>query len=311
METKERLFKYHIVIITAILAIMISYMGYSQVNPNAASSNALVMQARKVGQQIKLRWGPTSSISWERCNQVGYMLSRTTMTRNGEMTSFEERQRPLVLTTVAIRPWQTEEEWKPLMDRNDYAAVAAQALHGEQFILEASGDQDQNEVISNAQAEAQNRFSFGLFAADQSFEVAEAMGLAWIDSSAKGNENYLYKVFPAEQTDIPIDTGYTYVHGREPGLLPKVMDLEAEFSNLRVMLKWNVEIGARFYTSYEVEQSFDGQVWGNRTETPFVPVARSEDDKMAFFGDTIPFNNKPVFYRVRGKNDIRRLWTLF
>ena len=288
-------------ILNLFIFLMVAVVLDTTIHAQEAVDHALAMQARIADQGIKLRWGPATSVAWRMCNDVGYMVTRSTLARDGRMLEFEERTRTVEVTPVARRPWQTEAEWQPLIEINDYAGVAAQALYGENFTLQATGPQDQKEMLLNAQLEEKNKFSFGLFAADQSFEVAWALGLGWIDSTAKRNENYLYRVYPGGSTELPIDTGYVYVQGGEPTLLPKVLDLKAEFSNLQVMLSWNAAIGNRFYTSYEIEQSFDGQAWGSRTETPFVPVMRTPQDETAYFADTLPFNNKPVFYRIRGK----------
>ena len=277
-----------------------SHIGIGQVTGDA-NSNALAITAYNGQDGVKLRWGPTTPIAWVKCVESGYLLTRSTLTRDGQMLPVEERRTKILLSPTPIRHWETQAEWQSLIDRNEHAAIGAQALLGDRFIIEAGTSDDQNESLVNAQAESQNRFSFGLFAADQSFEVAEAMGLAWTDKTARKNENYIYQVFPATQSDVAIDTGSTYVVMNETPLLPKVIDLEANFSNLRVLLSWNLAVGKRFFTSYEVEQSFDGQSWNLRTTTPFVPIIKNENDEQAFYGDTIPFNNRPIFYRVRGK----------
>ncbi|MBU6341644.1 MAG: hypothetical protein KGS48_09145, partial [Bacteroidetes bacterium] len=46
--------------------------------------------------------------------------------------------------------------------------------------------------IIDASKEQQNRFSFGLFAAEQSYDVARAMGLGFIDYTAAANTQYVY-----------------------------------------------------------------------------------------------------------------------
>ena len=262
--------------------------------------NALAITAYNGQDGVKLRWGPTTPIAWTTCLKSGYVVTRTTMTRDGEMVSLEERKSKIRMSPVPFKH-MPKEAWESLVDESDNAAVAAQAIFGERFIIETGDEKNQNDMLINAQTESKNRFSFGLFAADQSFELAQAMGLAWTDTTVKENENYIYQVFPASVSDVAIDTGLVYVRTKEKMLLPKIVDLGAKFSNLRVMLNWNLAIGGNFFTSYEVEQSFDGQSWGVRTTTPFVPILKNEDDEKAFYGDTIPYNNRPIFYRVRGK----------
>ncbi len=272
---------------------------------NAESSTEVAPGLRLQSMQnegtVMLRWAPTISSVWNRCNEVGYVITRTTVMRNGRVTKFDERLSPTILRSEPIKPMKDEEQWVALMDRIEAAGVAAQALYGESFTVEMADDQTLNETMINAQLEDVNRFNFGLFAADQSFEVARAMGLAMIDSTIKNNENYVYKVFPALDIGMPTDTGFSYVRTGERVFLPKVIDLKAEFSNLAVMLNWDIEVGQQFYTSYNIEQSLDGVSWQIRNSAPFVPLLNKAESHHAFFADTLPYNNQPIFYRVQGK----------
>ena len=109
------------------------------------------------------------------------------------------------MTDGPIFPWQTEAEWRPLMERNNYAAIGAQAIFGNSFDPETGTEGEVVSLINRAN-EQENRFGFGLFAADHSFEAATAMGLAFVDRNVSPNETYLYRVFPTEQPSFVVDT---------------------------------------------------------------------------------------------------------
>ena len=145
--------------------------GYSllgQINPEQNEVRALKMLARTNGKEIKLRWAPTSPETWFDCNKVGYVLVRHTYKRNGQLLGWEERSVPVPMTDNPIFPLQTEEEWQPIMQRNEYAAIGAQAIFGDSFGVE-TGTEGFEASLTNKAADDLNRYGFGLFAADHSF----------------------------------------------------------------------------------------------------------------------------------------------
>ena len=76
--------------------------------------------------------------------------------------------------------------------------VAVQAMFGISFEVSNTGiTADNISALINRAEEQQNRFSFGMFVGDQSFQVAKAMGLGFEDHEVKENEQYLYRVYPA------------------------------------------------------------------------------------------------------------------
>ena len=63
-----------------------------------------------------------------------------------------------------------------LMDRDNYAGIAAEAMYGESFELNAGEGNDVLRMFDVA-TEQQNRYSFALFAADMSADAARASAL--------------------------------------------------------------------------------------------------------------------------------------
>ncbi|MBX2929152.1 MAG: fibronectin type III domain-containing protein [Saprospiraceae bacterium] len=291
----------------------------ASLTPEPDARHALMMTGRSTGNSIKLRWAPTSALAWKRCNEAGYVVVRHTIMRNGQMLPWEERSVMLQLTPDPIRPWQTEAEWRPLMERNEYAAIGAQSLLGEQFTIE-SGPESSATLVNRASEES-NRFSFGLFAADHSYETAVAMGLAWEDKNVKQHETYVYRVYPATQISVPmdtfqvegnrdipvdfrspIDTGFFSISPKDKFPLPKILEVEADFGNRVATISWNKTLFEQFYVSYRVERSDDGLLWESLRDKPFVTLARpGSSSEFMFMLDSLPMNNKPYFYRVSGR----------
>ncbi|MEL6835482.1 MAG: hypothetical protein AAFP77_20950 [Bacteroidota bacterium] len=303
-----------------LLAILMAPMAIkAQINPPKNEERALKMLARSTGSEIMLRWAPTSPRTWFHCNEVGYRLVRYTYKRNGELLPFEERSVPTPLTEEPIFPWQTEAEWRPLMERNNYAAIGAQSIFGDSFEPETGTEGEIVSLINRAN-EQQNRFGFGLFAADHSYEAADAMGLAFVDRNVSPNETYLYRVFPEVQASfvvdtltegdksVPIgyvnliDTGYVAISLGDTYTLPKVVDVSASFGDRQAIVSWNKEIFNLFYVSYEVERSEDGVNWAPIRDLPYIPMDRTERaTEKAFITDSLEQNNQPYFYRIKGR----------
>ncbi|MCP4123083.1 MAG: hypothetical protein GY751_15125 [Bacteroidetes bacterium] len=306
-------------IIFFLLLLIGTLLASAQINPPQNKERALKMIARSDGNQILLRWAPTSPSVWFHCNEVGYSLVRYTYMRDGKLLSFEERSVAKQMTREHIFPWQTQTEWQVLMEEDEYAAIGAQAIFGDSFAVE-SGTEGNEVSLTNRASERLNRFGFGLFAADHSFSAALAMGLAYVDNTVKPNESYLYRIFPSEQpsfdlnsqqidsSSLPvkfasiIDTGHVAISLVEHFELPKVIDVKVTFGNRQAMISWDKEIFSFFYVSYVIERSQDGVEWAAVHDMAYVPVDRAEDgSNLAFATDSLEQNNRPYFYRVKGR----------
>ncbi len=286
--------------------------------PASDEQHALMITGRSTGASIKLRWAPTSPLAWRRCNESGYVVVRHTLMRNNQMLPWEERSIAVPVTPTPVLPWKTEAQWKPLMERNQYAAIGAQALLGESFELEAG---EASGALVNQATEESNRFTFGLFAADHSYEAATAMGLAVEDKNVKANETYLYRVYPAKQITAPldtlvmeggqkipmdlrtsIDTGFFSISPKDKFALPKTLEVKADFGNRVATISWNKTLFQQFYVSYQVERSEDGLSWQPLRDLPFVSLDRpGAPSDFMFLIDSLPMNNRPYFYRVSGR----------
>ncbi|MEL6274423.1 MAG: hypothetical protein AAFU03_04830, partial [Bacteroidota bacterium] len=223
--------------------------------------------------------------------------------RNGQVLDFAERSLATRITPTPIKPWATAEQWRPLMEENDFAAVAAQALYGESFDPTTSEpDASQPSSLINTATEQQNRFGFALFSADHSYEVAQAMGLAFIDEGLNPSEQYLYRVYPDTSAGFSIDTGFVHVDPAQEYPLPKILGLQADFENKRVTVSWNKDLFASFYVSYQIERSTDGVTWTTVNDAPFINTDRGpRGEEFAYIVDTLANNNIPHFYRVMGR----------
>lgn len=267
--------------------------------------------ARATGSSIKLRWAPNSISSWQQGNRLGYRVERHTFKRNGKVLPFSERSVPTYLSSDIVRPWPQADSirWRALMQTNDYAAIGAQALYGQSFEVGLIADmEDEVASLINKAKEDQNRYSYALFAADQSYEAALAMGLALEDPGVQAGEEYVYLIYPAQPGRPAIDTAYILAATDELYALPKVLEVEAEFGNRSATISWNQAMFSRYYTSYQLERSLDGVTYSTVNDLPFIQPSehpRGRDYMMMI--DTFPNNDVPIFYRVRGRTPFEEL----
>lgn len=275
---------------------------FAQSNPEVNHSLKLV--GTVIDGSIHLRWAPTSLGVWKESNKVGYVVERFTIRRGDQILPLAERQQGTILTSPALKPMQDENKWKILMSRNDNAAIAAQALYGESFEIS-----DQNLGLSGAIDQQQNRFSFGLFAADQSLEVADALGLYLKDGAVKNDEYYLYKVYPSTPiAGMSIDTGYVYLGINDAFELPKIMDVETSFDDKIVYISWDKVLSSKFYSSYIVERSLNGGNFEAINALPYVGMDKEKGNaNRTMMMDSLEVNDQTYAYRVIGKTIFEEL----
>ncbi len=243
---------------------------------------------------IKLRWAPSTALSWRKANRYGYRLERYTVTRRGAVLPQPEK----VILGERIVP-QPLEAWEKEIETNNHAAIMAQALYGERFEVEAG---DGLSAIVNLSREQEQRFSFGLMAADQDFEVAQKAGLGYVDTTVKPNEKYAYKIIPLiPEAELKVEEGgiFTGLQDYEP--LPEPLELAGVFNDETVILTWNKKLLAKTYSSYIVERSTDKVTFEKRTGNPLMNLNNGEVETTdrAFYTDSIA-NNKTYYYRVKG-----------
>ncbi|MDX1630056.1 MAG: hypothetical protein R3345_15210, partial [Fulvivirga sp.] len=250
-------------------------------------------------QKIMLRWAPTDPVSWQYGLKYGYTIERYTITRDSALL------RPPVkrtLTQMALKP-DPLEQWEMAVEQSNYAAIAAQAMYGDTFELTNDYSSDITQIVHKTR-EQEQRFSFALFAADQSFKVARMSGLGFEDFNVKENEKYLYKIV----SNIPdsvykVKAGSVFIGLKDQSPLPEPQGLSAEFADQTVLLSWNRKYFEKIYNSYVIERSDDGgKTYKRINKDPLVNTFEKEhpDTEKFYKLDSLPQNSVEYFYRVRG-----------
>ncbi len=278
-----------------LLGCLCAIQTYSQQDSLIVAEPQIVAMARpQQNGRILLRWAVTTPLAWRKLNEHGYELKRYTITRNNTTLP-----RPVEKSFGVFKP-RSLEEWMPLVESNDNAAVMAQSLYGESFDVEGM---DQLSAIVNLAEEQEQRFTWGLYAADQDYEVAQMAGLAYVDMEAYPNEKYLYKITSMVPKDVlEIQEGGVFVGLQDYEELPRPMDLAVIFFDGKSMLSWNYAIHNQIYNSYFIERSMDGVRFERLNDLPLTTLNNSEktDPLRMFYTDSIT-NGKTYYYRIRGK----------
>lgn len=247
---------------------------------------------------VKLRWAPDTPGAWHLANQYGYHIERVKLSLNGKSTDPERK----ILTPVAIRP-ADEKFWEPFVDTDDYVAVAAQAVFGEDFDIEEPGSGIARMV--NKAKILESRFSFALFACDHSMKAAELSGLYFEDETVGAGAKYLYRIYANVPPGIiAIDTGFVYTGLQDHQPLPKPMDLEVEFADRIAHLTWSGALSEKVYNSFVLERSEDGGKSFRRvTRQPVINTTQGkESPRLMYRSDSLAANGIRYMYRIIGVN---------
>lgn len=293
-------FKHRLLILAGVLSLFTGFIyasGQDDAVPGKEQA-AVHLLVRAMPDSVMLRWAPDNYLLWITGNRYGYKVTRSCLIRNGEFVEDPETE---ILTPVPLKPLPLE-EWEPLAGSDDYAGVAAEAIYGDGFEVDAgyAGIMD----IVNKATEQENRFGFALLAADLSREVALASGLMFVDRDARKGEKYIYRVFPAQVPEgMSVDTGYYFTGVDEYMPLASPVNLKAEAGDKSIMLTWDAVSQQRFFTAFWVERSDDGgQAFNRLDDTPVINTTPEgfDESRFHFYLDSIGDNNRPYHYRVLG-----------
>lgn len=290
----QKIFRYILVSFAIILLANTLYAQEDDIN-----SYAIYMISRATHDSILLRWAPVNYDSWKLGINNGYFVERFTLYKDDK--PYPDRT-PVKLNDAPLKPISLD-AWEKMSEKNDYAGIAAQAIYGEDFEIEADGE---STVISmfNRATEQQNRYSFAMFAADYSADVAKGMGLMFVDRNVILGEKYLYIVYFANTDTLMVDTAFTFTGPDETKPLHKPYITQIVGGNKLATLEWQSPAGRSGYTSFDVQRSDDdGKTFRTLNTSPLVNTYEDERfSELSFYIDTLPVNNKKYVYRVRGIN---------
>ena len=233
-------------------------LSYSQ-----AKRATVMVNARAQKDKILIRWAVNSPAEWQKANKKGFIVTRTTVLRDGNILPKPEKMlltpKPLIAEPL--------DSWLDLVQKDNNAAIIAQSIYGESFEVTSAKEGDLSKIVNMAD-ELDQRYTFALYAADMSFTGAVKAGWGFVDTNVKKNEVYAYQVSVFESPKVKESS---YMVGlKDYNLLPAPTDFIAIPDDKKVLLSWDYETFKRIYTSYMVEKSSDGINFSPIATTPLV-----------------------------------------
>lgn len=159
------------------------------VDPDSADTrfrHSIHTITRTYGDSIAVRWAPDDYASWYVMNGCGYVIKRICYDDSGQDAD-----------TLAIVMPATLEEFERFAQNDTLAAAAAQVLYGESTILNGAevlpGSADELMMVYDDQ---QNIYGMAMMIAELRADIAQAMGLMYIDRDVKPGLQYDYVVSP-------------------------------------------------------------------------------------------------------------------
>lgn len=251
----------------------------------------LVVRSNVTKDAIQLRWVANSASAWYFTNKNGVIIERYTLMRGDAILDTPEK---VVLTPNPLKP-PVLNAWKDIAQKDQYAAIIAQALYGKDFEV-SGGQKGISEIIALSQ-EQEQRYAMSMYAADLSYPAALFAGWGYEDKTVQQGERYLYRIAPVSKDPTKhIEIATVYVGLDDYQELPRPMELDAMFGNNSVLLTWNYQLLLNYYNTYYLECSEDGRQFKRLNETPLTNITDSE---RIFYTDSIQ-NDKTYHYRVVG-----------
>jgi uncharacterized protein len=270
------------------LLITASFISFSQ-------TSEIKINARAQKDKILLRWAINSPVEWQKANKKGFVITRTTVLRNGKILPKPEK---VLLTTNPLLP-EPLDSWLELAQKDNNAAIVAQSIYGESFDVGTAKEGDLSKIVNMAD-ELDQRYTFALYAADMSFTSAVKAGWGFVDTNVKENEKYAYQIKAYENPKVK---EASYLIGlMDYATLPVPTDFIAIPDDKKILLSWDYESFKKIYTSFIVEKSSDGINYAPISNTAIVNLNDKEENpsKTMYYVDTLSVNNKKHHYRLYG-----------
>jgi uncharacterized protein len=276
--------------------------------------------AKAYEDSIVIRWAPGNAVAWTLGKDSGYRIARI---------DYSDPQHPVttLLSSSLFRPMSLD-QMKATLDHNDkYAAIAAQALYGNDFRMTKQEPVGFAKKVKQEHDVLNFRYSFALQAADFSAPVASALALRWVDKDVKKGGSYIYVVtVPGGNKNYVVDSAASYIANIKEKSGPVPEGLQGYGFDRQVELHWNRRQSGNF-SAYFIERSDDGGKTFHALnklpfyapdQTPANPASAAKKDSSLqkvgsllrdhqVYVDSVAQDYHPYYYRVRGINAFAEL----
>lgn len=271
-----------------ILFFLLSIVCYSQ---NTESSVYIKAYAKE--NKILLRWAVNTPIEWQKANKNGFNLYKILIKKDGKLIEGDPQKKK-----IAVLQAEKVEKWTDFIQKDRNAAIIAQALYGESFVVEQNNENEISKIV-NISEEITQRHSFALFAADMSFEGAKKAGWGYVDTDVNPHETYIYQI---EAINLPqIKSSSVMIGVSDHEKLPQIQDFTAINGDKKVLFSWGTSRYKDIFSSYMIEVSENEKDFQNISQTPIVDMNSSKNNQ-AFFSYNLENNDKIYYFRIYGIN---------
>jgi uncharacterized protein len=258
-------------------------------DPGFASIQVL---ARAAEDSIVLRWAPTTPHGWRIGIRIGYVIERKAS--DGES---------VLLTPLPILPWDVEPwgDWLQKDSSNALVGIAVYALYADTTLMGLADSLGRDTVGTNAERNA-NLFGYALFAADNDPAIATALGLRFVDRTAKRGVRYTYTITLARSQTYRVEPGTVDVATGATAAGPAPKNFVGKGLDGKIQLQWEPSSGI-VYSAYNVFRSENhGRTYTKLNATPIAIVVPNDRDVPALgaFLDTTIVNYMKYRYQVKG-----------
>ena len=233
------------------------------VKPDKRHWFRLHAMARPHGDSIVVRWAPDEYVPWKYLNGYGYQVERVHYDKEG-----------MHVDTLAtnLHPLPRREFMRRFAPTDSLAGAAVQLIFGRGTTL------DQTEAapgtmgsIQEVYDEQQNYFGFAMLVAEQRPDLAQAMGLMYVDRNARRGETYEYIVRPLVADSIlPVHACTTGDVRNVPfkGVAYQTQLRDSLIGPRTLLLQWPYDS----YTSFNIERRDNGGQWHQLNRKPYIAM---------------------------------------
>lgn len=254
---------------------------------------AINLLARSYGDSIVLRWAPEDFVTWNYLNQVGYNLYRIYTDKSGKIHDD--------LIAKGIRPMSLEQLRARYPESDSLAFAAVGMIYGEGGIKpnQTRERYGQMGAMLEIYDDQQTQFAFAAMVSEWRPDVAQAIGLRYVDRDVKQGLNYQYILQPAKRDSLgrlPIAPGVVEIECTKykPAVYAPVYS-DTVSTALSLVLRWEDKVNSTF----EVERRLEGETeWKRLTVRPYASAFDNgfDNEDLNRYSDAV---DKPGVYEYR------------
>ena len=263
------------------------------------SFDTLMMKGIATQSDVRLRWMPKDYQIWQKGVNNKYRLERTTIYYQDSTLDFGAMSQSRVVLSDNITPLSATEFESNFPSSDSIAYLAKELMYSTELEPVRSDSNNLADAVAYNE-NIESKFMFSMIVAEQSFDVAQAQGLGFIDTNVSPDYTYLYKLFLETDTDTLFTTQFSVKYTGELEMPAPLMS-DGIGGDSVAYLQWYLKNTNQYYNFFNIERSVDNVNFELMNEVPFAFMSELEDDpEEAYYTAALPENGVPYYFRVVG-----------